>query len=769
MFHNHLNPCFAILRASLVFALAPMTAVTWASRRTWITLLVLFFLLAAFAAYYFYPRLSPPRALTKQGAKPAPTSLQWEAKIDLFAETFSLSDNDKSSASAAHALSDPFGIAIDKKGDIYLADAGEHNRILKITAQGQVLTFAGGKEGYLDSQGKGSESRFHTPSGIAVDQAGVVYVADTGNHVIRQINPQGEVTTLAGTGVAGDRDGAANQAQFNGPIGVAVDAAGVVWVTDTYNDKIKKITRNGQVLTVAGAGQAGFQDGAADQALFDTPSHIALLSNGDLIVTDTRNHTVRKISTQAQVSTLMRSDPKDQDALLRRPMGLAVTHDDHIYVSELSHGRLHQIAPNGERRGVTGVDIDIIPGDDTSPRMLSPVALAITPQGSLLVSDNALKRLHRISERNSKEMLIAPTKGANHHAPRPGPGPLPWPLLPQDQAHEIVGTMGEVRGNYEGDSRDHFHRGLDIQANIGDPVVVIHAEKVASPLTAWAAATINEGMRIEQFSYIHMKVGRDAKDQVLDANKFQLIKNEQGKLQQIRIRRGTRFQVGERIGSVNSMAHVHLNYAPKGEVLNPLQLQFPGLRDQVAPRIDKIMLADRYGDLIQAPPLTGANQKSKGKSAYVQRIAHSNQDTPLVLARSLGEVSIIVDAYDQADGNLARRRLGLYEFAYQILDAQQRPVAGFEQAKMTHRFDRLPMDEEAVKIAYAENSGITVHGHARTRFLYNISNQISDGHARLGYWRIQDLPSGEYTLRIIAKDFAGNIAQGKTELRIRID
>ncbi len=544
-----------------------------------------------------------PRLALPVIQKPLVTNMQWEARITPFAEVFSLQSETpqthaqtpaqgSTQAEQSEQLSDPFGIAIDKKGNLFIADGGEHNRILKINPQGKVSLVAGGEEGYVDSGDQQTPARFHTPSGMALDPHGNLYVADTGNHVIRKITPQGVVSTLAGNGQAGFRDGAAAQAQFNGPIGVAVDRQGRVWVADTYNDKIRMITPDGMVHTIAGGDHPGYQDGQGVTALFDTPSQIAINSMGDAIVTDTRNNAVRKISAQGEVSTLLRSEPQDHDALLRRPVGLAITHDDHIYVSELSHGRLLQIAPNGESRGVTGVDIDIIPRDDTSPRMQNPVAIALDAHGNLFVSDNAKNRIHLIQAGSPNgAAAVVPIVPTALTKPITKPTPTPWPLLPQDQPHEVVGTIGEVRGNYDGESRDHFHRGLDVQANLGDTVVVVRDEKIKSPVPSWAATSINEGMRINTLSYIHMKVGRNAKDLNFDPQKFQLIKEANGKLQQVRIRRGTRFHTGEAIGSVNTLYHVHLNYAPDGDVVNPLTLGFPGFQDSVAPHVAQIQMS----------------------------------------------------------------------------------------------------------------------------------------------------------------------------------
>ena len=202
-------------------------------------------------------------------------------------------------------LEDPYGIVAAADGSIFLADAGEQNRILKISAQGDVQVLVGGQEGFVDSTAdqiasnqpgpqdhisNKSKGSLHTPSGIALDNKGNLYIADTGNHAIRKLSPNGQLSTLAGNGQAGRQDGLGRDAQFNGPTGVAVDGMGNVYVSDTYNDVIRKIDPQGMVTSLAGSGQHGWQDGSATQAQFDTPTGIAVNAQGVVWIADTRNH-----------------------------------------------------------------------------------------------------------------------------------------------------------------------------------------------------------------------------------------------------------------------------------------------------------------------------------------------------------------------------------------------------------------------------------------------------------------------------------------------
>jgi sugar lactone lactonase YvrE len=197
-------------------------------------------------------------------------------------------------------FADPFGVVLDQQGNLYVADGGDNNSIRKIDLAGVSTTLAGGEEGY--AEGAGKAAAFNTPSGLAIDAAGNLYVADTGNNAIRKVTPAGVVSTLAGDGLAGNKDGNGAGAQFNGPIGVAVDADGVVYVADTYNDRIRRIAVHGDVTTIAGGKRAGMADGAAAQALFDTPTGLAISAAGELYIADTGNSAIRKLDKERQRS-----------------------------------------------------------------------------------------------------------------------------------------------------------------------------------------------------------------------------------------------------------------------------------------------------------------------------------------------------------------------------------------------------------------------------------------------------------------------------------
>jgi sugar lactone lactonase YvrE len=193
----------------------------------------------------------------------------------------------------AAQFSNPCDVAVDSAGYVYVGEMNSH-RVRKISPAGVVTTLAGGTNGYAD--GTGTAARFTIPYGVAVDGAGNVYVGDQNNNRIRKISPAGVVTTLAGSGTAGSADGTGTAAQFRSPRGVAVDIAGCVYVADNENNRIRKISRAGVVTTLAGSGTAGSADGTGTAAQFSGPFAVTVDKSGNVYVADTGNGKIRKIT-----------------------------------------------------------------------------------------------------------------------------------------------------------------------------------------------------------------------------------------------------------------------------------------------------------------------------------------------------------------------------------------------------------------------------------------------------------------------------------------
>lgn len=239
---------------------------------------------------------------------------------------------------------EPWGLAIDAFDNIYVGDA-KNNRIRKITPSGMVSTLAGsGTPDFAD--GTGTMASFNYPSAVGVDAAGNVYVGDGNNHRIRKITPSGVVTTVAGSGVMGMADGPASSARFNVPNCMVVTASGDIYVTDVWNHAIRKVS-GGVVSTFAG-GTMGSVDGKGTAARFNNPHGILLDSDGSLFVSDTENNRVRKIATDGTVTTVSGStygylDGPLSSSLFHKPKCLAADKKGNLYVTDEANNRIRKL------------------------------------------------------------------------------------------------------------------------------------------------------------------------------------------------------------------------------------------------------------------------------------------------------------------------------------------------------------------------------------------------------------------------------------------
>jgi streptogramin lyase len=285
-------------------------------------------------------------------------------------------------AGAVASFEYPAGIATDGSGSVYVADT-DNRTIRKITPAGVVTTIAGTAGNVGSEDGTGAAASFSSPRGVAVDRAGNVYVADTLNHTIRKITPGGVVSTLAGTvGDVGSADGKGAAASFKYPAGVATDGAGNVYVADTGNDTIRKITPAGVVTTLAGtAGKAGNADGTGTGASFDSPGGVATDGTGNIYVADTLNNTIRKIAPGSVVTTLA------PGATFNRPSSVAIDAAGDVYVSDNYNNAIRRIAPGGNVSTLAG---PLVAG------LRSPGGVATDSGGNVYVADTGNNTIRKI-------------------------------------------------------------------------------------------------------------------------------------------------------------------------------------------------------------------------------------------------------------------------------------------------------------------------------------------------------------------------------------
>src|SRR5215469_8748802 len=256
---------------------------------------------------------------------------------------------------AAAGFDEPYGVATDSAGNVYVADFA-NDIIRKITPAGVVTTLAGTANISGSTDGTGAAARFGGPWGVATDGAGNVFVADTFNYTVRKITPAGVVTTLAGTaGMPGSNDGAGAAARFNEPLGVAVDSAGNVYVADALNDTIRKVTPAGVVTTLAGSpGVFGSADGTGAAAQFNTPQGVATDGAGNVYVADWLNQIIRKITPAGVVTTLAgtagmsgSADGTGAAARFYEPEAVATDGAGNVYVADGSNNVVRKITPDG--------------------------------------------------------------------------------------------------------------------------------------------------------------------------------------------------------------------------------------------------------------------------------------------------------------------------------------------------------------------------------------------------------------------------------------
>jgi sugar lactone lactonase YvrE len=323
-------------------------------------------------------------------------------QLTLYAGSVAAGHVDGSGAAASFNV--PNALAADAAGNLYVA---EYNTVRKIAPGGVVTTLAGAAGVIGSSDGAGAGASFNQPGGIAVDSAGNVYVADTGNNTVRQITPAGVVTTLAGTaGVYGTVDGTGGGAAFAAPVGIAVaEPSGIVYVTEVGGNTVRAIAPGGVVTTLAGAGgAAGSSDGTGAAARFFQPQGLKIDAAGNLIVADSGNSTIRQVTPAGVVTTLAgiagvtgSADGALNAATFSAPLDVAIDGAGDIYVADNNNELVRKISAGGAVStvaGTAGQDVfnaGLLPGG-----LQNPTSLALVGTTLYLTTLNAVAQISNV-------------------------------------------------------------------------------------------------------------------------------------------------------------------------------------------------------------------------------------------------------------------------------------------------------------------------------------------------------------------------------------
>jgi len=334
-----------------------------------------------------------------------------------------------------HVPTLPAGITLDSAGNLYVADSAG-NIIRRITPAGVSSALAGTAGTAGSTDGNGAAARFNQPGAITADRSGKLYVADTGNATIRQVTPEGVVTTFAGSASSrGSADGPPGSATFNAPGGIAVDAAGNVYVADSINATIRRITPDGVTSTYAGsAGIRGDQDGVRSAARFNAPGGLAVDASGNIYVADASSNTVRRITPDGTVTTLAgttgvsgAADGTAQEALFNQPGGLAVDAAGSVLVADTGNSTIRKITPAGRVTTLAGLGGIAGFGDGVGSRAFfnQPRSLTVDAAGIIYVADTGNGVIRKISS----GATVTTLGQAEAVAAPPAPVSIPSPAI----------------------------------------------------------------------------------------------------------------------------------------------------------------------------------------------------------------------------------------------------------------------------------------------------------------------------------------------------
>jgi sugar lactone lactonase YvrE len=298
-------------------------------------------------------------------------------------------------AAVASPLGFPRGMAYDASGALLLTDSKNHV-IVQIRPDGTLTVVAGtGRQGYTGDGGLATAAEFNAPESVIADTAGNVYIADTGNHRIRKVDPSGNVSTIVGTGAPGNAgdNGPATAAQLRQPRGLALDTNGNLYIADTGNHRIRELRTDGTLIAIAGTGAEGNDgDGAlATAATLESPAALTLTTDGSLLIADTAARRIRRVSSAGIITTYT-------TVATLRPEGIAADKTNSLYIADAGKQALVQSTQDGTSSiAGTGEQGVFTAGSPTASPLDSPAAVTLGNNGDVLLSDRHNHQVQRIA------------------------------------------------------------------------------------------------------------------------------------------------------------------------------------------------------------------------------------------------------------------------------------------------------------------------------------------------------------------------------------
>lgn len=351
-------------------------------------------------------------------------TLAMSQTITTIAGTGILGDSGYGGPATAADMHYPLGIARDPLGNIYMTNHDHANfSIRKIDAAGIYTKFAGtGVKGYSGDGGPATAATFNDPFGVCLDKYGNLYIAEGDNEIIRKINTAGIISTVAGNGTAGysGDGGPATNAQLKTPFSVRVDTGGNIFIADGDNNVIRKVNKAGIITTIAGTGVAGFSGdgGPATAAQMASPSDIAIDSAGNIYITDYINNVIRMIDKKDTIHTVIGSPtggiPYDGDggpataAHLWGPIGMAFDSSWNLLIADTKNNRIRKVTPAGIISTIVGKGTNGYSGDGgpaTAAELYFPYFIALGPAGSYYITDESNNVIRKVDTSKPKNTL----------------------------------------------------------------------------------------------------------------------------------------------------------------------------------------------------------------------------------------------------------------------------------------------------------------------------------------------------------------------------